>query len=84
MRPSVGSPVPECPVAPASRESTYARVLHRACLIVGGVAPLAHHLGVAEVELQKWLHGMQDPPYDVFLGAVEIVLLNLEAPGRAT
>jgi hypothetical protein len=60
------------------------RALHRACLIVGGIAPLATHLRLPEADLLKWMHGMEDPPYDVFLAAVEIVLLNIEAPGRAT
>jgi hypothetical protein len=46
--------------------------------------PSPPHLRVPEVDLQKWMHGMEEPPYDVFLASVEIVLLNIEAPGRAT
>jgi hypothetical protein len=71
----------ECPAAPASRETTQARTLHRACLILGGAAQLAAHLGVAELTLQAWLEGREEAPQMVFLAAVEIVLLHLEKSG---
>jgi len=70
----------DCPAAPPSRQTTYARALHRACLILGGVQQLASHLGVSETSLQTWLEGRDDPPQMVFLAAVEIVLLHLEKP----
>jgi DNA-binding transcriptional regulator YiaG len=73
----------ECPSAPASRETTQARTLHRACLILGGLPQLAAHLGVSEATLQGWLEGRDEPPQMVFLAAVEIVLLHLEKPGRS-
>ena len=73
----------ECPAAPPSRETTQARTLHRACLIVGGAPQLAAHLGVAEATLQAWLEGRDEPPQMVFLAAVEIVLLHLEKSGRS-
>ena len=65
------------------RETTYARALHRACLILGGASQLASHLGVAEAALQGWLEGRDDPPQMVFLAAVEIVLLHLEKSGAS-
>ena len=73
----------DCPVPPPSRETTQARALHRACLILGGVPQLASHLGVAEAALQTWLEGRDDPPQMVFLAAVEIVLLHLEKSGAS-
>jgi DNA-binding transcriptional regulator YdaS (Cro superfamily) len=57
-------------------------VLHRACLILGGVAQLATHLGVADSAVRVWLEGRQEPPEDVFLAAVEILLLDAEAKLR--
>jgi hypothetical protein len=71
----------DCPAAPPSRQTTPARSLHRACLILGGLGPLANHLGVSEAALTAWLEGREDPPQMVFLAAVEIVLLHLDKAG---
>ena len=71
----------DCPQPPPARESTYARTLHRACLILGGTEQLARHLGVSEPALRNWLEGREDPPQMVFLAAIEIVLLHLEQAG---
>lgn len=84
MRTLVFPGTPECPIAPEARKSTYARALHRACVILGGVEHLAGHLVVAESELSRWLQGAEEPPYEVFLAAVEVILLNLDAPGPAS
>jgi len=73
----------ECPTAPPSRQSTQSRALHRACVILGGVPALAQHLGVTEVSVNAWLEGREEPPQMVFLAAIEIVLLHLDAAGRA-
>ena len=73
----------DCPSPPPSRETTYARTLHRACLILGGVDGLAKHLGVPETSLRKWLEGREEPPQMVFLAAIEIVLLYLDKAGEA-
>ena len=73
----------DCPSAPPSRQTTYARALHRACLILGGVPQMAGHLGLPEATLRAWLEGRDDPPQMVFLAAVEIVLLHLERPGAS-
>jgi hypothetical protein len=73
----------DCPQPSPSRQTTYARTLHRACLILGGVAPLARHLGLSETALRNWLEGKDDPPQMVFLAAIEIILLHLERAGEA-
>ena len=58
--------------------------MHSACLILGGVAQLAEHLHVPAVVARDWLEGESEPPQAAFLAAVEVILLHLEAPGRAT
>ena len=81
----MAAPVPanaDCPTPPPARESTYARALHRACLILGGAEQLSRHLGVSESALRAWLDGRDEPPQMVFLAAVEIVLLHLDGAGR--
>jgi hypothetical protein len=70
---------PDCPLASPSRRTTYARALHRACVILGGVTQLAAHLSVAELAIRGWLLGLEEPPESVFLGAVEIILLDADA-----
>jgi hypothetical protein len=72
------SPAADCPIAAPSRETTYVRALHRACLILGGLAQLADHLRVADAQLQTWLQGREEPPESVFFAAVEILLLYAE------
>jgi hypothetical protein len=59
-------------------EPTQVRVLHLACLILGGLEPLAKHLDVRSDDLLKWLKGSMEPPNYVFLAAVEILLLDAE------
>lgn len=83
MRASTSSQTADCPVAPPSRESTYVRALHRACVIIGGVERMASHLGVGEFELRAWMSGVGDPSEEAFLAAVEVILLNLEPRGPA-
>jgi hypothetical protein len=65
----------DCPLAPPSRETTYARALHRACLVLGGLAQLASHLKVSDYAVRTWLEGREVPPDNIFLAAVEIILL---------
>ena len=64
----------ECPLAPPPRVTVYTRVLHRACQILGGAAPLAAHLRVSVILLHRWLEGDDVPPSNVFLVAVDLVL----------
>jgi hypothetical protein len=73
----------DCPQAPAARLTTYARTLHRACLILGGVNEFANQLRIPESSLRAWLEGAEEPPEEVFFAAVEIILLYAEDPGRA-
>ncbi|MGQ0545529.1 MAG: hypothetical protein ACT4P3_09385 [Betaproteobacteria bacterium] len=75
--------VPECDLARGrARKSVYVRTLHGACRVVGSLAALARHLGVAEAALRTWLQGREEPPYPVFLAAVEILLLAAENPAQ--
>lgn len=71
----------DCPLAPPEHASVHARTLHRACLVLGGIDPLASHLRVSGPELRRWLRGEEMPPEAVFLGAVEIVLLHASGAG---
>lgn len=72
----------DCPFAPPAHATVYARTLHRACLIVGGIDRLAQALGHARPDLERWIRGEDTPPESVFHGAVEIVLLDTAQPGR--
>jgi hypothetical protein len=82
MHPSTSAAV-DCPLARGLRANTYSRALHRACLIVGGVGPLAAQLKVQEAALRNWLEGVGEPPLEIFLATVEILLLNAGDAGRA-
>lgn len=73
----------DCPLAPPEHASVFARTLHRACLIVGGIEQLAKQLDVADRDLREWVRGEQMPPEPIFLAAVEIVLLHADSAGRA-
>jgi hypothetical protein len=68
----------ECGGAPASRATVYSRTLQRACEVLGGIGPLAAHLGVAPAELARWLDARGEPPPQVFLAAVDVVLLHAD------
>ena len=82
--PAVPASRADCPQPPETRQTTHARALHRACLILGGAEQLSRHLGVPDASLRAWLEGREDPPQMVFLAAVEIVLLHLDKASRAT
>ncbi len=73
----------DCPLAPPARRTTYAKALHRACVVMGGALVLADRLAVPEASLRDWMEGRSEPPEAVFLAAVELLLLHLEQPGRA-
>jgi hypothetical protein len=70
-------------LAPPEQASVFARTLHRACLIVGGIEQLAQQLDVSHRDLRAWVRGEQNPPEPIFLAAVEIVLLYADGGGRA-
>lgn len=84
MRASASRKPAQCPIAPPHRQTTYARAMHSACLILGGVPQLAEHLGVPAALVRDWLEGDVEPPHAMFLAAVEVIILHLETPGRAT
>ena len=68
----------DCPTAAPARRTVHARALHRACLVLGGVAQLAAQLGASEAAVRSWIQGIDEPPESAFLAAVEILLLNAE------
>jgi hypothetical protein len=72
----LGAAAQDCPLAPPSHASVQARALHRACVIVGGVAQLSRNLGIGVSDVERWLVGDEAVPERVFLQAVEIVLLH--------
>jgi len=74
----------DCPLAPPEHASVYARTLHRACLILGGVEQLAERLKVSVADIRRWLKGEEAPPEEVFVGAVEIILLYAAEAGKAS
>ena len=79
----MNAPVPhpgDCPPLPKAKATVYARTLHRACEVLGGVDPASRHLEVAPAALRRWIDGAEQPPLEVFLKAVEVVLLAVE-PG---
>jgi len=59
---------------PPSRATVYSRTLQRASEVLGGVEPLARHLRVSPTQLAHWIDARGQPPMDVFLAAVDVVL----------
>ena len=60
-----------CP-STARTSHIYVRLLHDACLALGGEHKLAEYLGV-EVELdESWLNGRGRPPRAVFLRLIQL------------
>lgn len=56
------------------KATVHARTLQRACDALGGVEPLASHLRIPQDTLAQWLEGGEEPPHEVFLAALEVVL----------
>ena len=76
-------PVPhrdDCPPLSTTRVTVHARALHRACEVLGSLDALSRHLNVPAAALARWIGGAEPPPLDVFLAAVDVVLLAAE-PG---
>jgi DNA-binding transcriptional regulator YdaS (Cro superfamily) len=63
-----------CPEPSARPSTTYTRTLHRACQNVGSANELARRLGVPVASLVRWMEGVENPPVNVFLAAVDIAL----------
>jgi hypothetical protein len=75
----VSASAKNCPLAAPERATILSRVLHRACLIVGGMDRLAKQLRVPATDLERWMRAQEDPPEAVFLNSVEIIVLHAEA-----
>lgn len=71
-----------CPPLSKSRVTVYARTLHRACELLGGLDALSRHLGLPAATIARWIGGVEEPPVEVFLAAVDIVLLGAEPGGN--
>jgi hypothetical protein len=67
-----------CGGAPPSRATVYSRTLQRACEALGGPQALAAHLHVDIAQLSRWIDARAQPPLDVFLAAVDIVVLHAD------
>jgi hypothetical protein len=74
----------DCPLAPPAHATVFARTLHRACLVLGGVQALAQQLEAPEQQIREWLTGAAEIPQPVFIAAVEIVLLHASGGPRAS
>ena len=75
------SPRLDCPPLSSARVTVFARTLHRACELLGGLDALSTELGVPAASLTRWIGGLERPPMEVFLAAVDIVLLGAEQDG---
>ena len=65
----------QCPPVPPQYASVYARTIHAACVVVGGVDRIAAALQVPGHAIRRWISGEEEPPEKPFLAAVEIILL---------
>ena len=63
----------------------HVRTLRRAAELVGGEQALALQLKVTPSHVALWLAGAEEPPAEVFLRAVDIVMNHVEpsSPVRA-
>jgi hypothetical protein len=61
-----------CPSA-SKDHHVYLRILHEACVVLGGEHHLARRLGVSPEEVDAWLKGHSLPPDHVFLACLDIV-----------
>lgn len=58
---------------PAKNANIHVRVLHEACIAVGGEHHLASRLGVAASQISAWLHGHGQPSQGVFLRCLDLI-----------
>jgi hypothetical protein len=72
----------DCPPLSKTHVTVYSRTLHRACEVLGGMAATSQHFGVPAATLARWIGGVEDPPLDVFLKAVDVVLMGVERGGE--
>ena len=74
------TPRVDCPPLSRTHVTVYARTLHRACELLGGLDALSVELGAPATDIARWIGGVEPPPLEIFLAAVDIVLLGAE-PG---
>jgi hypothetical protein len=60
--------------------SVYSRTLQKAAELIGSRQKLARHLRVPLAELEKWIAGTAVPPTGTFLKAVDVVIVETQAP----
>jgi hypothetical protein len=60
----------------AQVSSVRLQALRRAGQILGGPAPLRRYLRVSAFALTAWLAGAEQPPLDIFLKAVDVIVLQ--------
>jgi hypothetical protein len=53
--------------------ATYTRTLQHASDTLGGPQALARALAVDDSQLLRWIRGMDFPPFNVFLAALDII-----------
>jgi hypothetical protein len=61
-----------CP-SPAKNNHIYVRLLHDACVALGGEHKLAEFLGVEVKTVEDWLQGIGQPPDSVFLRCADLL-----------
>jgi hypothetical protein len=61
--------------------SAKTKAVHLAAGILGGPRRLRERLGAASTDVAGWLTGHCEPPREVFLRVVEIILDDLDAGG---
>lgn len=52
------------------------RALHRAREILGGTQQLRRYLRVSAFALAAWLAGSEQPPLDIFLKVIDVIVLQ--------
>ena len=64
--------VPECPAEPPKPELVV-KLLHDACVKLGGEQAVADKLGLSVGVVHFWLIGRGHPPDDIFLKCVDLL-----------
>jgi hypothetical protein len=61
-----------CP-STAKNSHIYIRLLHDACIALGGEHKLAQFLGVDVASIEAWLQGLGHPPDEIFLRCADLL-----------
>jgi hypothetical protein len=64
-----------CP-STAKNSHIYVRLLHDACVALGGEHKLAEYLNVDVDTIEAWLQGQGQPPDEVFLRCADLLHLR--------